>query len=510
MPDISVSQPGVLKLLQNLNPRKATGPDNIPARLLHTVAEEISPALTLLFNKSLHSSELPSAWRHAHVHPIFKKGDRSNAANYRPISLTSICGKMLEHIIRSSISTHFTENHILNDAQHGFRKKRSCETQLILTVNDLAKELDKRGQTDTILLDFSKAFDKVPHQRLILKLHHLGVRGSTLQWIKGFLQNRTQQVVVEGQQSRLGQVTSGVPQGSVLGPTLFLAYIDDLSHNIKAQVRLFADDTILYHQIRNESDTHQLQQDLDKLGEWETKWQMKFNIDKCHILTISKKKKPTIVDYKLHGQVLQRVSSAKYLGVELTKDLHWGAHIQTSASKANKISAFVYRNIRGCPINVHTNCYKGLVRPIMEYAATVWDPHQQVLSNSLEKVQRRAARRIMQDFSPTTSASELVSRLNLQPLSDRRVAARAMMMYKIVNGLVDLQPQDGTLKPNPRPSRGQPGKILVPYTRTDTFRHSFFPSAIRTWNAIPPSAFSADSPEAFKRCVEDWVRSHPQ
>ena len=506
MPDIQVTVQGVHKLLKNLNPSKAAGPDNIPCRLLVLVAQEIAPALTLLFNRSLQTGETPAAWRHATVQPVFKKSDRSQACNYRPISLTSVCCKMLEHIVRSAVTSHFDQNNILVDAQHGFRKMRSCETQLILTVEDLAKNMDQGGQSDAILLDFSKAFDVVPHRRLLLKLHHLGIRGQALKWIESFLSNRTQQVAVEGQLSDVGKVTSGVPQGSVLGPTLFLAYINDLNEGIQSIVKLFADDTMLYRAIKSALDTRILQEDLSRLETWETKWQMSFNASKCLVLSITKKKKPISHDYQLHGETLQNVDSAKYLGVELTKNLSWGKHVQSITNKANKTSAFVYRNLRGSPRSVQSACYKTLVRPTLEYASPVWDPHQQNLTTDIEKVQRRAARRICGDFRPTTSASALVAKLELPTLKERRTIAKATMMYKVMTGLVDVVPKSGTLTPALRQRRGQEHALQIPSSRTDTHLYSFFPSAIRLWNSIPHEATRASTPETFKTLVEGWLK----
>ena len=356
MPDIEISTLGIQKLLKNLNGKKAAGPDGIPCRLLQAVSQELAPALTTLFRTSLDKGETPMAWKHATVQPIYKKGDRSSAANYRPISLTCICCKLMEHVIRSEITKHLDENNILTDAQHGFRKKRSCETQLLLTVDDLASELDKAGQVDTILLDFSKAFDVVPHQRLVMKLHYYGIRGKTLCWVQSFLANRTQRVAVEGELSDIGEVTSGVPQGSVLGPTLFSIYINDIGENIKSCVRLFADDTILYKNIRNQTDSETLQKDLDTLESWETKWQMSFNVSKCHLLTITRKNNPIQCRYSLHGQNLESVKNAKYLGVELSSTLNWKDHIHATAKKANRTSAFVYRNLKGCPTDVQLHC----------------------------------------------------------------------------------------------------------------------------------------------------------
>ena len=182
-PEIKVHPNGVKKLLRNLEPHKATGPDDISPRFLKEMAEPLTPILTLIFSASLKQGQTPDDWKEANVSPIFKKGDKSQPANYRPVSLTSVCSKVLEHIIHSHLMNFFENNQILCDQQHGFGKHRSCESQLLTTVQDLASGLDNSQQIDAILLDFSKAFDKVPHQILLIKLEHFGVRGTTLQWI---------------------------------------------------------------------------------------------------------------------------------------------------------------------------------------------------------------------------------------------------------------------------------------------------------------------------------------
>ena len=199
------------------------------------------------------------------------------------MSLTSVCCKVLEHIIHSSIMRFFDQHNILSDMQHGFRKSRSCESQLILIIQDLAKGIDDNTQIDAVLLDFSKAFHKVPHKRLASKLHHYGIRGRTLSWIESFLANRTQRVAVEGVMSDSAPVTSGVPQGTVLGPLLFLVYINDLPAQVKSEARLFADDCLLYRKICSPDDRAALQRDLDSLQRWERDWLMAFNPDKCEV-----------------------------------------------------------------------------------------------------------------------------------------------------------------------------------------------------------------------------------
>ena len=180
----------------------------------------------------------------------------------------------------------FENNNILTDAQHGFRKYRSCESQLITTVQGLASGIDKSEQIDAVLLDFSKAFDKVPHRRLAANLHHYGVRGNTLLWIQSFLADRSQKVIMEGQSSASAPVTSGVPQGTVLGPLLFLVYINDLPSKVQSTARLFADDCLLYRTIKSNQDSDILQQDLDNLQKWESDWLMHFNPD-CEVIRIT-------------------------------------------------------------------------------------------------------------------------------------------------------------------------------------------------------------------------------
>ena len=203
------------KLIKKMNPHKATGPDNIPTRLLKELADSLGPMLSILYQASLDSGDLPEIWKSTTVAPVFKKGDRNKPSNYRPISLTVICCKLLEHVIHSSVMRHFESYNILTNYQHGFRKARSCESQLFITLDDLTHNLDDGLQTDLILLDFSnsKAFDKMPHLRLLFKLKYFGLHGSLLTWISNFLQDRVQSVVLDGESSTQCPVSSGVPQG---------------------------------------------------------------------------------------------------------------------------------------------------------------------------------------------------------------------------------------------------------------------------------------------------------
>ena len=261
-----------------------------------------------------------------------------------------------------------------------------------MLMEDLARNTISGKQTDLVLLDFSKAFDKVSHEKLIYKLHQYGVRGHTLQFIKAFLSDRTQTVILENEKSTEVPVTSGVPQGSVLGPILFLIYINDLPDQIKSQVRLFADDTAAYLAISNLKDAQILQDDLDLLQKWETNWDMEFNPSKCAVLHITRSKTPFPSQYVLHGQVLESVSNSRYLGVDISDNLNWNCHINRVTSSANRTLGFVRRNIRSTNSGIREAAYKALVRPLVEYSSPVWSPHTKTNINKLEMVQRRAAR----------------------------------------------------------------------------------------------------------------------
>jgi hypothetical protein len=404
----------------------------------------------------------------------------------------------MEHIIVSNMITFLESHHILYDKQHGFRSKRSCETQLVEFTHELHTNMQKNTQVDAVVMDFSKAFDKVAHNRLLYKLDYYGIRGNTLNWIQDFLRDRKQRVLVGGESSTEARVTSGVPQGSVLGPALFLVFINDLPDDVTSSVRLFADDTIVYRNIKSTKDCEALQKDLDTLERWENEWQMEFHPDKCNVIRITRAKKPIIHNYHLRGHQLEAVPDAKYLGVTLSQDLRWDRHINNVKTSATRTLNFLKRNLKISSTKIKERAYNGLVRPQLEYSAAVWDPHTIKGTNTIEMVQRRAARWACNRFNNTSSVTDMLNHLGWRTLEQRRADQRLTMLYKITNNLVAINPAV-YITPVTRATRHSHHLGFIQFsTRKDHFRLSYFPRTVIQWNKLPLCVVQSPSVEVFK------------
>ena len=501
-----IHRPGVEKQLRELNPSKASGPDEIPPRLLKLVAHEIAPSLAFLFQQSFNTGTVPTQWKHALVTPIHKSGDKCNPSNYRPISLTCICCKIMEHVVLSHISKHLALHNILTDVQHGFRQRLSTTTQLISAIQDWANTLQTRGQTDVVFLDFRKAFDRVSHQRLHMKLRYYGITGDTLHWINSLLSGRQQAVTVSGSQSTWRPVTSGVPQGSVIGPVLFLLYINDINVNVQSKMRLFADDSVIYREIHCIKDHEILQQDLHALADWSRQWLMDFNIRKCATLTITRKRKPSLCEYELLEDLIPRVQEYKYLGIIISKDLRWTAHCQTIRQKANRTLGLLRRTLSPCSKDVKNRAYQALVRPQMEYGSEAWNPYCTTTAQSLEGVQKAAARFVYQDYRWSTSSTALVSKLGWDTLHTRRLAAQSNMFYKIHYKLVNI-----TLPSSISPAtyigrHDHKLKYAIPEATMDPYKFSFYPRTVWVWNHLPYNTVTAPTVDTFQKAALPTIR----
>ena len=315
----------------------------------------------------------PNEWKNANVTPIHKKGDRTDPSNYRPVSLTSQVCKVLESIIVDKITEHLTKNNLLNDAQHGFREGRSCLTNLLETLEQWTEIIDEGDAIDVAYLNFRKAFDLVSHEHLIYKLSKYGIKGKLLEWIKDFLKDRTQRVVIRGTASSPRKVTSGVPQGSVLGPLLFLIFINDLPLGLLSALSLFADDSKLFSRIvkskkkgkkSNINGSAILQNDLNAVLEWANKWRMEFNVDKCKIMHLGHNNPKTT--YSMGGSNLEETEEERDLGVLIDNKLDFGKHIRTIVGKANRVLGMIRVSFSCLNIPMMYNLYTSPVRPLLK------------------------------------------------------------------------------------------------------------------------------------------------
>lgn len=360
-----------------------------------------------------------------------------------------------------------------------------------------------------VIMDFSKAFDVVPHNRLLQKLTRYGIHNKTHAWISSFLKHRVQRVVVGGEHSTWADVVSGVPQGTVLGPLLFLAYINDLPNNINSSVRLFADDCVLYREIQNEFDSQSLQEDLNTLVTWEHDWQMHFNPQKCFVMRLTHARSPKFFNYKLGDSILQQTDSHPYLGVTITSNLTWNKHINNITASANRTLGFVRRNLYQCPQHIKESAYKTLVRPLTEYSSSVWDPYTQVLINKLEMVQRRAVRFCLNDYKTKSKGcvTDMLNKLEWETLAERRHIRRLAIFHKAVNGHLSL-PVGNLLQPSQRSSRHSNSKAFNTIaTSKDCYKYSFLPKTIKDWNNLPETIVATSEPNQFKQALEVHQRN---
>ena len=502
--ELTITSEGIEKLLHDLKPNKASGPDCVPARFLKETATELAPALGAFFTQSLNKSTLPKDWTQANITPVYKKGSRYQPENYRPVSLTCICCKVMEHVICKHIIKHTEKHSILTVLQHGFRRARSCESQLLVTIHDMLNYWNKNTQLDSIVLDFSKAFDTVPHDRLLGKLDHYGINGHIHSWISNFLKHRSQCVLVERAKSDPAHVVSGVPQGTVMGPLLFLLHINDLPENVTSKVRLFADDCLLYRPIHNASDQLEMQRDLDSLVEWSNKWGMKFNAKKCESIRMCRKRNPLTRMYTISGQILQEVSSARYLGVNITNKLDWSKHVASTTKKSNGTLAFLRRNLKTCPKKIKENAYTSLVRPVLEYGAAIWDPYLGKDISSIEMVQRRAARFVTNDYAYTSSVSDMIAELGWHSLADRRSDIRLITLFRTIHKLMEVPTSDILTPADPRTRSNHKLKYKTIKASTSAYKNSFFVKTIPLWNQLPSEIAECCTIEAFKKQLKHF------
>lgn len=497
----------VLTKLKQLKINKSCGPDEIHPRILLELCDFLSAPLAMIFNKTLEQGKMPTDWKNAYISPIFKKGAKNRADNYRPISLTSVVCKIMESLVKDTVMSHFITNNLLSPNQYGFVSGRSTVTQLLSYLDKCVEIMSDNCIADAIYLDFAKAFDTVPHERLLLKLQAYGLGGHLLQWIRAFLTNRSQIVKVNGEESFPAPVKSGIPQGSVLGPILFVIYINDLPDALKGNIFLFADDTKILRCITSENDSISLQQDIDKLESWSKAWLLSFNTEKCHVLSLGRIENTQHTHrYKLYDEELEHVFTEKDLGVIFDAELKFEEHISAKVNKANAIAGLIRRSFSFLDKDLFKRLYTTFVRPHLEYAQAVWSPYSRKLIDMLENVQKRATE--MVDGLGGLTYEERLRKLDLPTLVYRRARGDMIEVYKHIH-VYDKETIPDTFKLQHYRNRRHNYQLLW-RKANDGIRgpqsNSFYYRVAKPWNSLPQSVVNANTINGFKNALDDaWA-----
>ena len=486
----------VYKHLRNLNVKTSSGPDLLPAILFKNLAHSLSLPLSLLFSKLFVLSALPDIWKTAVITPIYKKGPPSDASNYRPISLTCVMCKLMESVIKDAMLAYLLEHGLINKQQHGFISKRSTCSQLLECINDWSVSLSHKQSIDIAYIDFSRAFDSVVHSKLYLKLNSLGISGNLLNWIQDFLTNRLQAVRVANSNSNFRPVLSGVPQGSVLGPILFLIYINDIVDIFGSDltVKLYADDVKLYTSICDIAGITELQNGLNQLSDWADEWQLSIAFNKCSVLHVGKNN-PSHV-YNLRDDLLKCATEVTDLGVIIDDKLRFTSHYASMAKKAHQRASLILRCFKCRNPVLLTKAYLVYVRPLLEYCSPVWSPVYIKDIALLESVQRRFTKRI-------TGLNDLnylqrLKTLNLETLESRRLKTDLITMFKILNNLIDIDFQNFFSLSTVANTRGHRFKLTKPVCNSNIRLFSFSCRRIDCWNSLPDNLVNCKSLYEFK------------
>ena len=507
----TIEEHEVLNELRKLDTKKAMGPDGINGQLLKGTARSSAPILTRIFNRSLRCKSFPQHWKLANVTPIYKKGDKQNPINYRPVSLLCITSKVFEKLIFHRLYDHCMSNNLLTTKNSGFHKKDGTINQLIFLVHNIHANLDRRNDTCMVFLDQSRAFDRIWHKGLLHKLDAIGVSNDLLAWFESYLASRKIRVTIDGQSSDIYRISAGVPQGSILGPLLFLIYINDITTDIECNISLYADDTCLYTDINTEDHLVKeamLNRDLARLQLWSEKWFMLFNPLKTEYVHFSSRRVPSFTtNLALNNTILQSVDSHKHLGLILTSQLDFGAHIDYIVSKCSSWIGLIWKIQRKYPRHCLENIYTAYIRPIIEYGHIIYNNISTQHSRRLENLQRKAAIACTGAYV-NTSHEKLLQELGWPTLSERRNYAQLIMLYKMNNNLV---PQYlSSLLPTRRHqisnyNMRNPTNLIIEHTRTQSFKKSFIPASLSLWNNLPEHIRSSTTLTEFKRNTKPSV-----
>ena len=472
-----------------------------------------------IWKESMKNGIIPTKYKNQTITPIHKKDSKAIAANYRPISLTSHIVKVYERVIRKKIVTYLEDNKLLFKNQHGFRAQRSCLTQLLAHIDMVLNNQLINVDTDVIYLDYEKAFDKVDHQILLTKLKSYNINGKLHQWLTDYLSDRLQTVVIQGTKSFEASVKSGVPQGTVLGPLLFLIYINDLHECVEdCTVSSFADDTRIKRGISKSTDVNILQEAVNSSTTWSTHNNMTLHMNKFELLVHTWNKKPMselpfhdeyFVYKTLSGQLIEEATIVRDLGINISADLSWTPHINIIADKARQMTAWTLSVFSNRSEVVMLTLFKTMIRSILEYCCPLWSPSKISDIQVIEGVQRHFTSRI--SGLSNMSYWERLKKLKLSSLQRRRERYLIICIFKMLN---NLMPNDLEITFSDQGRRGI--RAAVPALKKSAtnkaqrmYDESFAVMGPRLWNCIPAETTRKTKLSTFKTSLGSFLMKIP-
>ena len=497
--DVVFERESIVKKINELTINTSSGPDNIPSILLKNLSQELSRPMSIMFDMIFEFGHLPSEWKFAIVKPLFKKGVSSDPANYRPISLTCIICKIYENILKNDLLCYLCTNNLISKHQHGFLSRHSTTTNLLECLNDWTMNMDNKAPVKILYVDFAKAFDIVSVPKLIFKLRHYGIGGLMLKTIMSFLSDRYQKVKVGKCFSMNRKLISGVPQGSVLGPFLFLLFINDLPDIFvnNFQAKLFADDLKTYTKFDYRNDPPSVQLALDSIITWSKIWQLQLSVPKCGSLLLN-----TNCNFKdscelfIDDNAFSELDTVVDLGVTIDRKLQLGQHITGIVSKSKKRTYLMFKSFLSRDIILLTFAFKIYILPILDYCSTVWNPCNLYDIDRLEKVQRYYTKRLYGLWN--TPYSQRLIICSLTSLELRRLHADIILCFKIVHNLIDLAFNDFFSYDINSRTRGHNFKLVLPKFKSHTRQKIFSVRICPVWNALPSNLVNCSTLTLFK------------
>ncbi len=507
--DLNMSLPifspaDVRKALLAFKNSSSCGPDGCSIKFLKLFPELCLP-LSEIFNMSLKQQVVPSAWKVANVIPIFKgKGSKLSTDNYRPISLTNVFCKLMESLVRAKVISFLDCNNLISPFQWGFRSGRSTLSQLLLSKSKLVDCFNDRACADAVFTDMSKAFDSISHRKLLIKMRAYGINVNVCEWVKDFLTHRRQRVVINNCMSDWLPCTSGVPQGSVLGPILFLIFINDLPDTIvNSDIFLFADDAKIIKRIDSRLDCVLFQRDIDAIAVWCNLWQLKLNVPKCVSLRFGLVNRPDW-NYSMSGVPLPKALSTKDLGVIFDSKLSFTEHCHTVANKGFALVNMLLRCFHSHDRILQVKLFNSFVRPILDFNSPIWSPHLLHDVHVIERVQKYFTKHL--SGLKHESYTQRLFLLHQPSLQQRRIATDLIFLYKILHGLVDntlqslfVKATDVSLRVGTL--RGHAYKLFLPKPRSDMLKFNYVYRVAKYWNTLPASVCEAQSLPVFKKML---------